>query len=180
MDIVLKKFSKSVLQDCSGRRHPKELSSQQRRITYQVINHLRTNWLFFWKAMVWDISQETNICLPLKNPKTLKGFLKSNIPMVLKSNKKSWFTRALFQWWFCHNFCPAVKIYFRKNNMAHEVLMIIKNALGHPKNIDELDDDDDDHLLSLNKTPTLQHMEHNNYNQGSTTLRSHLLMVEAY
>jgi hypothetical protein len=44
---------------------------------------------------------------------------------------------------------------------------------------DDYDNDDDD-LLSFNKTLILQHMEHNNYNQGSTTIWSPLLILEAY
>jgi hypothetical protein len=78
MDIVLKKFAMSVLQDCSGRRHPTELSSQRRRKTWQVINHLRTTGSSAgrqWYAHGFGVKQEILVYQSLIPTVVLPSFL---------------------------------------------------------------------------------------------------------
>jgi len=86
MDIVKKKFLMSRIKDCSGRRHPTQLLSQLAKTIQGQTNSSsgRQRYGLF--------HSKTNTCLPLKKPNELKGFLKSMITMVLKSNKKSWFS----------------------------------------------------------------------------------------
>jgi hypothetical protein len=44
-------------------------------------------------------------------PQAMKGFSKSNLPVIWKSNRKAWVTMDLFSDWFVNHFCPAVQHY---------------------------------------------------------------------
>lgn len=76
----------------------------------------------------------------LENPRALKGYSKPNLPVIWRSNKKSWATRSIFHEWFTYFFCPAVEKYCAQNNLTNKALLILDNAPCHPLNLSDLSD----------------------------------------
>ena len=66
----------------------------------------------------------------------MKGFCKTTLPVIWWSNRKAWMTRDIFQTWFVHDFCPAVKTYCEKHNFEKKALLLMDNAPGHPVDLD--------------------------------------------
>ncbi|XP_019391383.1 PREDICTED: centrosomal protein of 89 kDa isoform X4 [Crocodylus porosus] len=94
-----------------------------------------------------------------ENPRALKGYLKSSLPVIWKSNKKAWVTISVFQSWFRDYFCPAVEKYCAENNLSHKALLILDNAPGHPTTLDDLSDNVKVVFLPRNSTSIIQPMD---------------------
>lgn len=73
-----------------------------------------------------------------ENPKSLKGKDKKLLPVIWKANKKAWVTALIFKDWFTSYFVPAVKHYYGVNNLPFKALLILDNAPGHPKSLQNL------------------------------------------
>ncbi|XP_007665107.1 tigger transposable element-derived protein 1 [Ornithorhynchus anatinus] len=76
-----------------------------------------------------------------ENPVALRGFSKSFLPVLWKANRKARITRVVFENWFTSYFCPAVKMYCAKNNLAHKALLLLDSSPGHPTTLDDLSQD---------------------------------------
>ncbi|XP_006902931.1 PREDICTED: tigger transposable element-derived protein 1-like [Elephantulus edwardii] len=73
-----------------------------------------------------------------ENPAALKGYSKPNLPVIWRSDKKAWATRAIFHEWFTYFFCPAVEKYCAQNNLTNKALLILDGAPCHPVNLSDL------------------------------------------
>lgn len=96
-----------------------------------------------------------------ENPRALKGIVKASLPVIWKSNKKTWVTQPLFQEWFLHYFVPEAKQYCLTNDIPFKILLIIDNATGHSPNLDNLHPDIKVLFTPPNTTALIQPM-----NQG--------------
>lgn len=74
-----------------------------------------------------------------KKPRALKKMKiqKSDLDIYWRSNKKSWVTRVDFISWIVNIFGPSVEEYLTMKNLPKKVLLLVDNAPGHPKNIQE-------------------------------------------
>ncbi|XP_063309192.1 tigger transposable element-derived protein 1-like [Pelobates fuscus] len=70
-----------------------------------------------------------------ENPRTLKGIVKSTLPVIWKANKKGWVTASLFEDWFSHYFVPEVKKYCEDKSIPFQVILLVDNAPGHPPSL---------------------------------------------
>ncbi|XP_067122117.1 tigger transposable element-derived protein 1-like [Centruroides vittatus] len=94
-----------------------------------------------------------------ENPRPLKRINKNQLPVLWRSNKKAWMTKATFEDWFKNHFCTEVKKYLRDNNLSNKALLILDNAPGHPTNLSELSKDVMIEYLPKNTTALIQPMD---------------------
>ncbi|XP_064087452.1 tigger transposable element-derived protein 1-like [Macrobrachium nipponense] len=71
-----------------------------------------------------------------ENPRAFKGILKSQLPVIWKSNQKAWVTLCIFEDWFTNHFVPTVKEYCIQKNLPFKALLVLDNAPGHPSQLD--------------------------------------------
>lgn len=72
-----------------------------------------------------------------KKPRSFKGININNLPVYWNANKKAWVTATLFNDWFHNSFVPDVKRYLIKKGLPFKVLLVLDNAPGHPKDLQE-------------------------------------------
>lgn len=94
-----------------------------------------------------------------ENPRPFKRLNKNQLPVIWRSNKKAWMTKAIFEDWFKNHFCTEVKKYLRDNNLSNKALLILDNAPGHPTNLSELSEDVMIEYLPKNTTALIQPMD---------------------
>ncbi|XP_053555942.1 tigger transposable element-derived protein 1-like [Bombina bombina] len=93
-----------------------------------------------------------------QNPRALKNYVKTRLPVHWRANKKAWVTAALFEDWFDTCFVPEVKAYCKDNNIPFNILLLVDNAPGHPRTLDELNPNIRVEFLPPNTTSLLQPM----------------------
>ncbi|CAK1554959.1 unnamed protein product [Leptosia nina] len=74
-----------------------------------------------------------------ENPRALKNYVKSTLPVIWKANPKAWVTSILFEEWITKHFIPEVKQYCSKNNLAYK-FMFGSSGMDQP-NVDEITTD---------------------------------------
>ncbi|XP_061493779.1 tigger transposable element-derived protein 1-like, partial [Rhineura floridana] len=94
-----------------------------------------------------------------QNPRALKNYIKTRLPVHWRSNRKAWVTAAIFEEWFDTCFVPEVKAYCKDNNIPFKILLLVDNAPGHPRTLDELNPNIRVEFLPPNTTSLLQPME---------------------
>ncbi|XP_040194034.1 tigger transposable element-derived protein 1-like [Rana temporaria] len=94
-----------------------------------------------------------------ENPRALKNYVKTRLPVHWRANKKAWVTAALFEDWFDTCFVPEVKAYCKDNNIPFHILLLVDNAPGHPRTLDELNPNIRVQFLPPNTTSLLQPMD---------------------
>ncbi|XP_053555715.1 tigger transposable element-derived protein 1-like [Bombina bombina] len=94
-----------------------------------------------------------------QNPRALKNYVKIRLPVHWRANKKAWVTAALFENWFDTCFVPEVKAYCKDNNIPFNILLLVDNAPGHPRTLDELNPNIRVEFLRPNTTSLLQPMD---------------------
>ncbi|XP_043835158.1 tigger transposable element-derived protein 1-like [Dromiciops gliroides] len=97
-----------------------------------------------------------------QNPRALRGYNQQSLPVLWRSNKKAWMTKAIFEDWFSSYFSPAVEKYCKDSNIAFKALLILDNAPGHPTTLSSLCENIKVIFLPPNTTSLLQPM-----NQGT-------------
>ena len=93
------------------------------------------------------------------HPRALKNVSLNTLPVIWRSNKTAWMTRAIFEEWFVEHFCPAVRRYCREKNLAYRGILFLDNCAGHPTNLNDLQDDIKVVFLPPNTTSVLQPLD---------------------
>lgn len=70
-----------------------------------------------------------------ENPRTFRNVSKHILPVHYCHNREAWMTSALFEDWFLNCFIPQGKEYCKQNNIVFKILLILDDALGHPRHI---------------------------------------------
>jgi hypothetical protein len=74
----------------------------------------------------------------LENPRALKNYVKIRLLVHWRSNAKAWITAALFEEWFDNCFVPEVKGYCKQKNIPFKIVLLVDNAPGHHRTLDDL------------------------------------------
>lgn len=62
---------------------------------------------------------------------------KDELGVLWRSNQKAWVTKNIFVDWLTQVFIPDVKAYLLAANLPVKALLVLDNAPGHPKDLDE-------------------------------------------
>uniref|UniRef100_A0A0D9R2B0 HTH CENPB-type domain-containing protein n=1 Tax=Chlorocebus sabaeus TaxID=60711 RepID=A0A0D9R2B0_CHLSB len=93
-----------------------------------------------------------------ENPKALKDYAKSTLPVLYKRNLKAWKIAHLSTAWFIDYFKPSVRIYAQKK-VTFKILLLIDNAPGHSRTLMQMYQEVNVVSMSVNTTCILQSMD---------------------
>ncbi|XP_039394084.1 tigger transposable element-derived protein 1-like [Mauremys reevesii] len=63
-----------------------------------------------------------------ENPRAVRGYINSRLPVIWKLNRKAWMTCNIFHEWFVDHAVPEFKAYHQKENLAFKILLLLDNA----------------------------------------------------
>jgi hypothetical protein len=89
----------------------------------------------------------------------VKNYLQSSLPVYYKSNAKAWMTADLFATWFSDYFKPRVEAYCREQKIPFKILLLVDNAPGHPRALNESFKEIQVAFMPANTTSLLQPMD---------------------
>ena len=86
-----------------------------------------------------------------KNPRALKNYAKSTLPVFYKWNNKA----HLFTTWFTKYFKPTVEIYCSERKIFFKILLLADNTTCHPRDL-MIDNEVNVAFMPANTTSILQ------------------------
>ena len=145
---------------------------------HQVFNADETT--LFWKTMPMqdrlsllfcantsgDLKVKPMLVYKHENPRSFREnhVIKSELPVMWKSNTRAWVTRPLFMDWMHNVFAPTVRNYLEEKGLPIKCLLILDNGPAHPPSllVEELQGDLEFikvKFLPPNTSPLLQPMD---------------------
>jgi hypothetical protein len=89
-------------------------------------------------SVAGDFILKTVLNYHSENHRALNGKAKGMLPVMSKSNSNAWVNGTIFQDWFILQFVPAVRQYCSRNNLAFKAILLLDNAPGCPKTLQDL------------------------------------------
>lgn len=106
-----------------------------------------------------DMKLNPLIVYRAENPRDLKSYAESSLPVIWRSNNKALITEELFKEWFLTYFCPTVEAYCKDSGIDFKILLFLTNASNYSPDILNLNQNVTIHYLSQNINALMQSVE---------------------